>query len=119
MIHMKNTLFIFLLLVIFKFTIAQKILISFNNCGFPEEISLVDSNGIKIGYSNFYNNQGILIMSLMYKNGVPNGQWSRFDDKTGKIKETFYYVNGKLKGEHNWFNDFGIVIKKKYYNHEN
>lgn len=83
---------------------------AFNGSGVPEELTLVDSNGVKIGYSNYYNNSGMLVMSLNYKNGVPNGQWTKYDDKTGKVRETFVYVNGKLNGEHLWYDGTGKVI---------
>lgn len=97
-------------------SIGQKVQMVFNGSGVPEELTLVDSNGVRIGYSNVYNKSGILVMSLMYKNGVPNGQWSRYDDKTGKIKESFNYVNGKLNGEHIWYNENGGIIKSVIYN---
>lgn len=97
------------------FTSGQKVQMVFNGSGTPEELTLVDSNGVKIGYSNFYNKSGLLIMSLNYKNGVANGQWSRYDDKTGKIKESFTYLNGKLNGEHIWYNELGAVIKNVVY----
>ena len=91
---------------------AQKIFMVFNiTTGVPQELTLVDSNGVKIGYSNFYNSKGILTMSLMYENGIPNGQWSRYDDKTGKIKESFIYVNGKLNGERCLYDEYGRITK--------
>jgi len=83
--------------------------------GVPVELTLVDSNGVKIGYSNFYNKAGILIMSLMYKNGVPNGQWTRYDDKTGKIKESFIYENGKLNGDRCFYNEYGRISRSIAY----
>ena len=100
-----------LLTIIPLFTNAQKVLVVFHAGGIPAEVTLVDSNGVRIGYSNFYNSAGILTMSLMYKNGVPNGQWTRYDDKTGQLKESFTYINGKLEGEHCWFDDFGKIAK--------
>jgi hypothetical protein len=95
---------------------AQKVFISFNlTTGVPEELTLVDSNGVKIGYSNFYNSMGILTMSLMYKNGVPDGQWTRYDEKTGIIKESFTYVNGKLNGEKCIYDACGRITKSIVY----
>ena len=90
--NMKTIITIFILTMFPLIISAQKTFMVFNvTTGVPVELTLVDSNGVKIGYSNFYNKAGILIMSLMYKNGVPNGQWTRYDDKTGKIKESFIY----------------------------
>lgn len=92
---------------------AQKILIVFDNL-LPTEISLVDSNDIKIGYSNYYD-KGILILSMMYKNGKPNGQWSKYDT-VGRLRESFNYLNGKLIGEHRWYNESGDIIKISIHN---
>jgi hypothetical protein len=114
--YLKAIFFVLLLTMFSMVTKAQKVFMVFNGSGVPEELTLVDSNGVKIGYSNFYNKSGILTMSLMYKNGVPNGQWSRYDDKTGKIKESFVYVNGKLNGERCWFDESGNVIQRVMYN---
>ena len=95
---------------------AQKVYMVFNaSTGNPEELTLVDSNGVKIGYSNFYNKAGVLTMSLMYNNGIPNGQWSKYDEKTGKIKESFTYVNGKLNGERCQWDESGKVINRVVY----
>ena len=95
---------------------AQKVFMVFNvTTGVPQELTLVDSNGVKIGYSNFYNSKGILTMSLMYENGVPNGQWTRYDDKTGKLKESFTYLNGKLNGERCLYDENGKITKSIAY----
>ncbi len=105
-----------LLTVFATATNAQKVFMVFNaTSGSPEELTLVDSNGVKIGYSNFYNKSGILTMSLMYKNGVPNGQWAKYDDKTGKIKESFIYVNGKLNGARCYYDESGKIIQRIIY----
>lgn len=108
---MKRITVIFLMTVFAIFTQAQKVYMVFNSGGTPEELTLVDSNGVKIGYSNFYSKTGTLTMSLMYKNGVPNGQWTRYDEQTGKLKESFTYVNGKLNGEHFWYDESGNILK--------
>ena len=113
---MKKAVIILMLTVISIFANAQKISMVFSASGIPIELTLVDSNGVRIGYSNFYNETGTLVMSLMYKNGVPNGQWARYDNKTGKLKETFVYVNGKLNGVHCWYDESGKIIKDIAYN---
>jgi hypothetical protein len=112
-----NKIITFLLLTLFPILLnAQKVFIVFNlTTGVPEELTLVDSNGVKIGYSNFYNSKGILTMSLMYKNGVPDGQWTRYDDKTGIIKESFTYVNGKLNGAKCIYDADGRIAKTIVY----
>jgi hypothetical protein len=112
-----NKLITILLLTLFPiFMNAQKVFIVFNiTTGVPEELTLVDSNGVKIGYSNFYNSKGILTMSLMYKNGVPNGQWTRYDEKTGILKESFTYVNGKLNGAKCIYDAAGTITKSIVY----
>jgi len=94
---------------------AQKVQMVFNANGVPEEMTLVDDNGVRIGYSNIYNASGILVMALNYSNGVPNGVWSRYDDKTGKIRESFTYVNGKLNGERFWYDESGAIIRSVVY----
>ncbi len=113
---MKKVLAVFLLLLLPILLNAQKVYIVFNvSTGVPEELTLVDSNGVKIGYSNFYNSKGILTMSLMYKNGVPNGQWTRYDEKTGIIKESFTYADGKLNGEKRVYDAGGRITKSIAY----
>jgi hypothetical protein len=116
--NIKTLVFIVLLTVFAIVTNAQKVFMVFNaTTGSPEELTLVDSNGVKIGYSNFYNRAGVLTMSLMYKNGVPNGQWSKYDDKTGKIKESFIYVDGKLHGERCYYDETGKITHQIIYKH--
>ncbi len=108
---MNKIITILLLISLPIFNYAQKLSVVFNAGGVPEELTLVDSNGVRAGYSNIYNSRGILTMSLMYKNGVPNGQWSKYNENTGKLQESFTYVNGKLNGEHIWWDESGKVIK--------
>ena len=114
-----NMRMIIMLVVLSIFPIvanAQKVFMVFNaSTGNPEELTLIDSNGVKIGYSNFYNKSGVLTMSLMYKNGVPDGKWSRYDEKTGKLMESFIYVNGKLNGERCFWDESGNVTKSVVY----
>jgi hypothetical protein len=114
--NIYKTAFVLLLSVFSMCASAQKVQIAFHAGGVPEEVTLLDSNNTRIGYSNIYNTAGVLTMSLMYKNGVPDGQWSRYDDKTGRMKESFNYVNGKLHGEHVWYDESGKIIKTVVFN---
>ena len=109
-------------------TLAVCVLLSLSLKAQTKEVTLKDSSGniLEIGYLNennekdsvwtIYNNKGIVVSEMEYKNGKKVGTWRMYDDN-GRIIFKVQYVDGKKRKGKQW-DDKGRLIDYRIWDSE-
>ena len=109
-------------------TLSVCVLLSLSLKAQTKEVTLKDSSGniLEIGYLNennekdsvwtIYNNKGIVVSEMEYKNGKKVGTWRMYDDN-GRIIFKVQYVDGKKRKGKQW-DDKGRLIDYRIWDSE-
>ena len=74
-----------------------------------------ESQTCKVGNLTSYNQNGILLSSVNFNSeGLKNGVWEIYDDK-GTLRAQMEYQNGKRVGNWKVFNSSGILVNERNY----
>ena len=94
-------------------TLAVCVLLSLSLKAQTKEVTVKDSSGniLEIGYLNAnnqkdslwvaYNDKGVIVSEMEYKDGKKHGTWRMYDDN-GHITLKVEYVNGKKRKGKQW-----------------